>query len=95
MSDPTPWEPQHRADGAGPSKTDLEDLGSLDRSSRIGRTAVQVGTPAAVVSICTWLARLAGLDLDPGAGVDMPAEIVAAWVAVASVGMSLRMNRQS
>lgn len=58
-----------------------------------GRTAVQVGVPTAIVIIGSWLARLAGLDLDPEvAGVDMPAEVVGAWVAVLTVALAFRMN---
>lgn len=58
-----------------------------------GRTAVQVGVPTALVILGTWAARLLGLDLDPNAaGVDMPAEVVGAWVAVLTVALAFRMN---
>lgn len=57
-----------------------------------GRTAVQVGTPAALLAIATWLLRLAEVDLDPGAGVDMPAEVAGAWVAILGVVLAFRMN---
>ncbi len=71
----------------------MPDEVSTDSENRVGRTTVQVSLPAAVVVIGTWSARLGGLDLDPGAGVDMPAEVVAAWVAVMTVLLALRMNR--
>lgn len=64
------------------------------RSSRIGRTAVQVGIPAAIVTIGVWAARLAGVDLDPGPGTDLPPDVVAAFVAVVGTGIAWRMNRR-
>jgi hypothetical protein len=76
------------------SSSDLDDLGELDRTSRIGRTTAQVGVPTAIVVVASWLARLFGIDLDPGAGVDMPPEVVAAWVAVLTVGAAWAMNRR-
>lgn len=71
----------------------LEELGALDREGRVGRTSLQVGIPGAIVVIGTWAARLAGLDLDPGPGVDMPADVVAAWVVVVTIAAAWRMNR--
>ena len=91
---PEAWQPQHRAPDE-PTPGQLEQLGDLDRSGRIGRTTVQVGTPSAVIVIATWAARLAGLDLDPGPGTDMPAVVAAAWVAIASVALALAMNRRT
>lgn len=69
-------------------------LGELDRSDRIGRTAVQVGIPAAVVGIGSWLARLNGVDLDPGAGIDLPADVAGYFVALIAFALSFRMNRR-
>ena len=60
-----------------------------------GRTAVQVGIPAALVGIGSWVARLAGLDLDPGDGVDLPADVAGYFVAVLTVGLAFRMNRRA
>ena len=58
-----------------------------------GRTAVQVGLPGAVVAIGAWFARLHGLDLDPlPEAENMPPEIVAAFIVVATVVMAFRMN---
>jgi hypothetical protein len=59
-----------------------------------GRTAVQVGVPAAVVGIGSWLARLFGVDLDPGAGVDLPADVAGYFVAVVTVALAFAMNRK-
>lgn len=69
-------------------------LGELDRSDRIGRTALQVGIPAAIVGIGSWAARLAEVDLDPGAGVDLPADVSGYFVAVLAFVMAYRMNRK-
>lgn len=57
-----------------------------------GRTAVQVGIPAAIVGIGSWAARLADLDLDPGAGVDLPADVAGYFVALLTVVLAFRMN---
>lgn len=57
-----------------------------------GRTAVQVGVPAAVVGIGSWAARLSGIDLDPGAGVDLPADVAGYFVAVVTVALAFLMN---
>lgn len=72
---------------------DLEPLKALDRSNRLGRTAVQVGIPAAIVGIFSWLARLKGIDLDPGEGTDLPADVAGYFVAVIAYGISVVMNR--
>lgn len=72
----------------------LDELAHLDSEGRVGRTAMQVGVPASLVVIAHWAARLAGIDLDPNAaGVDMPAEVVAAWIAVVTVVLARWMNR--
>lgn len=60
-----------------------------------GRTAVQVGIPAALVGIASWAARLGHLDLDPGMGVDLPADVAGYFVAVLTVALAFRMNRKS
>lgn len=70
--------------------SDAQVAATADRAR--GRTAVQVGTPAAILAIATWLLRLAHVDLDPGPGVDMPAEVAGAWVAVLGVVLAFRMN---
>lgn len=72
---------------------ELEDLKTLDRSNKVGRTSVQVGVPAAIVGIGSWVARLAGVDLDPGAGVDLPADVAGYFVAVIAVVLAGWMNR--
>lgn len=72
----------------------LDDLAAIDREGRVGRTAVQVGIPAAIVGIGTYFARLADLDLDPGAGRDMPADVVAYFITVVAFGIAWRMNRR-
>lgn len=71
----------------------LDDLAEVDARARVGRTAVQVGIPTAVVGIGSWVARLLDLDLDPGAGRDMPADVVGYWIAVVTVVLAWRMNR--
>lgn len=63
---------------------------SADRAR--GRTAVQVGIPAALVGIGSWVARLNGVDLDPGAGIDLPADVAGYFVAVLTVALAWRMN---
>lgn len=67
-----------------------EQNAAADRAR--GRTAVQVGIPAAIVGIGSWAARLAGLDLDPGAGVDLPADVAGYFVALVTVILAWRMN---
>lgn len=92
MTDPRPVDRPLVARRA-PTPSELEELGALDRESRIGRAATQVGIPTAVVVIATWFAALLKIDLDPGAGRDMPANVVAAWIAVVTVALAWRMNR--
>lgn len=72
----------------------LEDLGDIDRSNKIGRTAVQVTGPGAIVVIGTWFCGLLRIDLDPGPGMDMPANVVAAWIVVATIAGAWWMNRR-
>jgi hypothetical protein len=74
-----------------PSKA--EENSAADRAR--GRTAVQVGIPAAIVGIGSWLARLYDIDLDPGVGVDLPADVAGYFVAVLTVALAFRMNRKS
>lgn len=57
-----------------------------------GRTSVQVGIPAALIGIGSWLARLADLDLDPGAGSDLPADVSGYLVALLAYVLVVRMN---
>lgn len=75
------------------TKAELEELSTIDRQARVGRTAVQVGIPTAIVGVGTWAARLAGIDLDPGAGVDMPAEVVGYFIALVTIAIAWSMNR--
>lgn len=68
-----------------------EENSAADRAR--GRTAMQVGLPGALVAIGAWVARLAGLDLNPLADAeDMPTEITAAFIVVLTVGLAFRMN---
>lgn len=79
-----------------PAKTEtekLEDLDAVDRSNKIGRTLVQVGIPTAIVGVGTWLCALLGVDLDPGAGRDLPAEQTGYFIAIVTGLMAWRMNR--
>lgn len=75
----------------------LVEVGVVDdaaaRSNRVGRTATQVGLPTSLIVIGTWGARLGELDLDPGPGVDMPADVTAAFVFVATWLLARYMNR--
>lgn len=70
-----------------------EENSASDRAR--GRTAVQVGTPFALLTIFTWALRLAGVDLDPGAGEDLPTEVGGAWVAIFGLALAFRMNPKS
>lgn len=70
--------------------SDAQVAATADRAR--GRTAVQVGVPAAIVGIGSWLARLFHVDLDPGAGVDLPADVAGYFVAVLTVLLAFRMN---
>lgn len=64
-----------------------------DAKGRVGNTVTQVGVPAFLVTIATWAAQLARLDLDPGAGTDMPTIVTAAWVGLLTWAMARFMNR--
>lgn len=68
-----------------------EQNAAADRAR--GRTTLQVGIPAAVVGIGIWVARLAGLDLNPLPGEEeMPADVVGYFIALATVALAFRMN---
>lgn len=67
-----------------------------DAKGRVGNTVSQVGVPTGVVIIGTWLARLAGIDLDPSdveGAVQMPTEVTGAFIAVGTWAMARWMNR--
>lgn len=64
-----------------------------DGRRRINTAVTYVTPPTAVVVIITWLARLFHLDLDPGAGSDMPADVTGAFVALGTWLMAHRANR--
>lgn len=72
----------------------LEDLAELGRTRAIARTGLQVGIPAALVGIGSWLARLKGVDLDPEDGVDLPADVAGYFVAVLAWLACWGMNRK-
>lgn len=59
----------------------------------IARTSVQSTLPGALVVIATWWCALAKIDLDPGAGTDMPATVTAAFVTVGTIALAYLMNR--
>ena len=67
-----------------------EQNAAADRA--VGRTVVQVGIPTAVVGIGVWLMRLLDVDLDPGAGRDLPADVVGYFIAVATWAGARTMN---
>lgn len=70
--------------------SDAQQAVTADRAR--GRTAVQVGIPAAIVGIGSWIARLCHLDLDPGPGMDLPADVAAYFVALLAYVLVVRMN---
>lgn len=79
---------------ASVSSDDLEVLGQVDRDGRVGRTLTQVGVPSGIVVIGAWLARLAGLDLNPlPESEEVPADVVAAFIALLTYLSARRMNR--
>lgn len=72
----------------------LEVLGAADRDGRVARTDAQAGLGAAIVSVLTLFALMAGLDLDPiGTGKDLPAVYAAAFGAIFTALIGRRMNR--
>lgn len=74
----------------------LEALGDMAAERARGRTVVQVGIPAALVTVAAWLARLVGLDLNPLPDAeDLPTEVTAAFIALATAGIARRMNPTS
>lgn len=79
---------------APPAVTVAPDQASQNAASdrARGRTSIQVGIPAAIVGIGSWLARLCDVDLDPGAGMDLPADVTGYFIAVLTVVLAFRMN---
>lgn len=73
--------------------SEAEQNAGADRAR--GRTAIQVGLPAAIVGIGSWAARLAGWDLDPASGMDLPAEVAGYFVAIVATGLAFWMNPKS
>lgn len=71
------------------------ELRRVDARGRIGNTAVQVGIPAAIVGLGSWICALLHIDLDPGAGTDMPAQVAGYFVAVIGSGIAWLMNRRN
>ncbi len=76
------------------TKERLAEIVPLDRESRVGRTGIQVGIPSAVVVIGSWVAGLAQVDLDPGPGRDIPANVVVAFIAIFTGLGAWLMNRK-
>lgn len=70
-----------------------EKNAAVDRAR--GRTSIQVGIPAALVGIGSWWMRLHHVDLDPGAGTDLPADVAGYFVAVVGLGLAFAMNRKT
>lgn len=70
--------------------TPSEITQAADRA--VGRTAIQVGLPTALVGIGTYLFRLWDIDLDPGAGRDMPADVVGYFIAAVTILVARKMN---
>lgn len=72
-----------------PSAT--EQAQQADRA--VGRTTQQVGLPVILVGLAVWGARLFGLDLNPLPGQeDMPADVAALWIGLATWLLARRMN---
>lgn len=65
-----------------------------DARGRVGNTAVQAGTPGALLIVAGWAAALADIDLAPGAGTDLPANVAAAIASLLTVAMAWFMNRR-
>lgn len=76
-------------------RVELEELAEVDRRGRISRTVQQAAPTAAALVVLSWLARLAGLDLDPGPGVDLPADVAVALGALGTAVTAWRMNRRA
>lgn len=73
---------------------ELEQLGDADRTNRIGRTVLQVGIPASLIGVLSWAASLAHIDLDPGPGTDLPAQVTNYLVALGTALGAYVMNRR-
>lgn len=78
-----------------PAPADVAALEELSRSRAIGRTVTQVSVPAAIVGVGGWLAGLLGLDLDKGAGIDLPSDVSGYLVALLAAALCWRMNRKT
>lgn len=59
----------------------------------IARTATQSTVPGAIILIGSWLCALLHIDLDPGAGTDLPATVSAAFAIVGTTVAAWVMNR--
>lgn len=79
-----------------PTARELDDLAELERQRKLGRTAQQLTTGAAAVILLNYVARLAGVDLDPypGDGVDLPSSVGAALLVAVGQLAAWRMNRR-
>lgn len=73
-----------------PSPAEVRD----DAKSRIGNTAVQAGTPGALLIVAGWACQMGNVDLAPGAGTDLPANVSAAIASLLTVVMAWLMNRR-
>lgn len=60
---------------------------------RIARTGGQAGAAGFVVVLAAWVLRLLGVDLDPGAGVEMPTEVTVALSGLLTTLAAWAMNR--
>lgn len=101
---PTPPDPQPGGELAAPiTGTPVDAPAAVipsaaeqraDAKGRVGNTVTQVGLPTSIVIIGTWIAALAHVDLDPGAGTDLPAQVTGAFVFVITWAMARWMNRE-
>lgn len=74
----------------------LAELAEVERSNRVGRTVVQVGTPAAGFTLLEWALAFPGLDLDPltdGVQHSFPNGVKEALIVLTAWAIARYMNR--
>lgn len=77
-------------------RAELEALAEIERSNKVGRTTIQAGTSAALVTCIEFVAAYPGLDLnpwDPGTQAHFPPVLTGALFVLLAWAAARWMNR--